>query len=470
MASKWSITLLALLVLLSATYAADNSSVDNDWRVFINSNCIITDEPFLLPQSDDEATARMAPLFGILVSKLASTLISTVIEGSVGGLGGQAARKDTKYVTAKDFNLYLADLSESPATSINPRLGCLTVVAGQFHPDSLDCTGDYIPREVSVESVQLPQSEWQTTRTDNSVENILRRANVCMAGQTKSVYEARVLLSDDKTAYRMNNAGYWINSLMSTKSTTASRNLLYTLEIVGPAAGSGGPALSTAWVNIGRVSAGDTAIGGYHSDWLRVPPMSRSARQAHASDTAIHQEVIGQIEALERAVVRDSRLLAGIQERARTVGPEVREGLEKEMAKIGVRLVTKEAMLEARLGEYDDLSQSRLLYMPVIMRFGITETRSERKTMQMVAAILEANSKVLADTANEMIGIDRSLNLETTESDLEILRESYFDALVAINTSLPDSNNEVEELEQELTLAKESYNVARLATGLSPID
>jgi hypothetical protein len=291
-----------------------------------------------------------------------------------------------------------------------------------------------------------------------------------MAGQTKSVYEARILFSDDKTAYRMNNAGYWINSLISTKSTTASRNLLYTLEIVGPAAGSGRPALSTAWVNIGRVSAGDTAIGGYHSDWLRVPPMSRSARQAHASDTAIHQEVIGQIEALERAVVRDSRLLAGIQERARTVGPEVREGLEKEMAKIGVRLVTKEAMLEARLGEYDDLPQSRLLYMPVIMRFGITETRSERKTMQMVAAILEANSKVLADTANEMIGIDRSLNLEPAESDLEILRESYFDALVAVNTSLPDSNNEVEELEQELTLAKESYNAARLATGLSPID
>ena len=470
MASKWSITLFALLVLLSATYAADNSSADNDWRVFINSNCIITDEPFLLPQSDDEATARMAPLFGILVSKLASTLISTVIEGSVGGLGGQAARKDTKYVTAKDFNLYLADLSESPATSINPRLGCLTVVAGQFHPDSLDCTGDYIPREVSVESVQLPQSEWQTTRTDNSIENILRRANVCMAGQTKSVYEGRILFSDDKTAYRMNNAGYWINSLMSTKSTTASRNLLYTLEIVGPSAGSGGPALSTAWVNIGQVSAGDTAIGGYHSDWLRVPPVSRSARQTHASDTAIHQEVIGQIEALERAVVRDSRLLAGIQQRARAASPEVREGLEKEMAKIGVRLVTKEAMLEARLGEYDDLPQSRLLYMPVTMRFGITETRSERKTMQMVAAILEANSKVLADTANEMIGIDRSLNLETTEADLEILRESYFDALVAVNTSLPDSNNEVEELEQELTLAKESYNAARLATGLSPID
>ncbi len=90
--------------------------------------------------------------------------------------------------------------------------------------------------------------------------------------------------------------------------------------------------------------------------------------------------------------------------------------------------------------------------------------------MQLLADILEANSNAMADTASAMIGIDRSLNLEFAEADLEVLRESYFDALVAVNTSLPDSNNEVEELERELTLAKESYNAARLARGLSPID
>ncbi len=473
MASKWSVTLLALLaliVLLSAAYAADRSAAGNHWRVFINSTCIITDEPFLLPESDDEATARVAPLFGILVSRLASTLIGAVIEGSAGGLGAQAARKDTKYVTAKDFDLYLADLSESPATSINPRLGCITVVAGRFHPHSLDCTGDYIPREVSVESLQLPQSEWQTTRSDNSVENILRRANVCMIGQTKSVYEARILFSDDKTAYRMNNAGYWINSLMSTKSSRASRNLLYTLEIVEPSAGSGGRVLSTAWVNIGQVSAGDNAQGGRRSDWLQVPPMSRSAQRAHDSDTAIHEDVIGEIGALERTVVRDARLLASIQERAKTANPAVRERLEMEMARISVRIVTKEAMLEARRAEYDDLPQSTLLYMPVTMRFGIIETRSERKAMQMLAATLEANSNTLAHAASAVIGIDRSLNPESVPADMKVLRDSYFDALVAVNTSLSDSNNEIEELERELTLAKESYNAARLARGLSPID
>jgi hypothetical protein len=140
------------------------------------------------------------------------------------------------------------------------------------------------------------------------------------------------------------------------------------------------------------------------------------------------------------------------------------------MTKIGVRVVTKEAMLDARRAEYNDLPQSTLLYMPLTMRFGITETRSERKAMRMLADIVEANSDRLADTASDMIGIDRSLNLESAEADLEILRAGYFDALVAVNTSLPDSNNEVEELERELTMAKESYNAARLARGLSPID
>ncbi len=90
--------------------------------------------------------------------------------------------------------------------------------------------------------------------------------------------------------------------------------------------------------------------------------------------------------------------------------------------------------------------------------------------MQLLADILEANSNAMADTASAMIGIDRSLNLESAEADLEVLRESYFDALVAVNTNLPDSNNEVEELQRELTMAKESYNAARLARSLSPID
>lgn len=469
------VTILATILLVPGAYAADLKTPD-DWRTYINDSCIITDEPFLLPETDDQTSARMAPLLGIIVSKLANTMVSSIVSGFSGGANAAAARRDTKLVTTNDFDLYLADLSESSAVRINPRLGCITVVAGQFQADATECRDDYVPRIVSADTLELPHSEWQTDRADNSIENVLKRANVCVVGQTKSVYEARIEFSEDHTAYRMNNAGFWINSFHGTKSSRAKRNLLYTLEVAEPSEGSGGRILSTAWVNIGQVSAGDTStnIGSIgrdnRSDWLRVPPMSTPARKAHHADTSAHADVLGQIEALERAVIRDTRLLAGIRKRAETANDDVRAGLDKEMAKISVGIVTKESMLDARRAEYEDLPQLTLLYMPVTMRFGITESRSERRAMQILAATLEQNKRELAATANDIIGIDRSLNLDADETDLASLRQIYFDALVAVDAVSPDSTNALPELEHDLALARDSYNAARIAEGLDPVN
>ncbi len=226
----------------------------------------------MLSDSDDQAIARVAPLFGVIAGKSASALINNVSQGIAGGISEGAARKDTKYVTATDFNLYLTDLSDSPAARINPRFGYITVATGQFDPDAVDCSDEYIPREVLVESTELPRAEWQTSKTDNSVENFLRRANVCLVGKTKSVYEARTQFPDDRTAYRISNAGFWINSLTSTASSKATRNLLYALELFEPAKCNDGRVLFTAWANIGRVSAGDSSVSsalGDRSGWLR---------------------------------------------------------------------------------------------------------------------------------------------------------------------------------------------------------
>jgi hypothetical protein len=472
MAPKWFVFQLLTIFMLTGALAAERNPAD-DWRTYINDACIVSDEPFLLPETDDQSSARMAPLFGIIASKLANTLVSSIVSGFSGGARAAAARKDTKLVTTNDFNLYLADLSDSAAATINPRLGCITVVAGEFQADGTRCSIDYNPRTISAETVRLPQSDWQTDRADNSVENILRRANVCVAGQVKSIFEARIEFSDDGTAYRMNNAGFWINSLHSTKSSRAKRNLLYTLEIAEPSEGGGGRVLSTAWVNIGQVTAGDTASDVdsiERSDWLQVPPMSRSAHQAYQADTAAHQDVIGEIEALERAVVRDARMLSGIEKRAESADAEVRIGLDKEMAKIRVGIVTKESMLDARRAEYEDLPQPTLLYMPVTVRFGITESRSERLAMQVLAATLEDNKTELAATATNMVGIDRSLDLDESATDIEALRQEYFDALIAFETASGEAGDALPELERRLTVTKTSYNAARIAEGLDPVD
>ncbi len=108
--------------------------------------------------------------------------------------------------------------------------------------------------------------------------------------------------------------------------------------------------------------------------------------------------------------------------------------------------------------------------MPVTMRFGITETRSENKARQLLAAILKANSAALTEWAGDRIGIDRSLNLESGAAELESLSASYFDALLDMNTTSPESDDELEESERKWATAKESYNAARIANGLTPND
>jgi hypothetical protein len=469
MALNRPIILLVTSMLIATAYAADSRSANPEWRAYINNSCIVADEPFLLPESDDDSDDRFPLFLGAIATKLAGALINVAVDGAVGGLRAGGARKDSTYVIAEDFNLYSVDLSESPAAHVTPRMGCFTIVAGTFAGKSVDCTGEYIPRDVAPDMLQQPQSTWTTSRTDNSIENILRRANVCLLGETKSVHEARIIFSEDKTAYRMQGAGYWINSLSSTKSTRAKRDMLYTLEIVEPAAGNVDKVLSTAWISVGKVSAGSTApdyAAADSSDWLRVPPMSYSARRAHQSDTATHKDVLGHIEALERSVVRDARLLDGIRTRAKTAPPEVRAALDKEMARIRVRIVTSESMLDARHSEYGDLPLSDLSYMPVTMRFGITESRSEKKAMQALAAVLESNKEYVTQTADEMIGIDRSFELASDEDDLDSLRRTYFDALVAVTTESAETSDE---LKRELDIARLSFNTARVADGLTPI-
>ena len=458
---------MVLAAVPTYSYAANIES-----RAYINDSCIIADEPFLLPETADDTSARMAPVFGVFAAKVANALISGIIQGASGGLNKRGARKDTEYVTANNVNLFTADLSGEPRIRINPQFGCATIVAGEVQPSAYDCTTEYIPREVSAEFLTRPQSEWVTSRTDNSVENILKRANVCIVGEVRSVFEARIVLSDDITAYRVDSAGFTLNRLLETNSKSAKRNLFYTMEVVEPSADGDGRVMTMALVDLGEVSAGDSSLGdiALSSDWLLVPQVPTLAREDFQTDTAVHQEVYGKIAALERVVARDSRYLAGIEERANSVEPEVRAALQEEMTTVQIRLVTSGSMLEALRGEYQDLPEIDAQYMPVTIRFGITETRSESKAMKQIAAAIEANSEMLANSAAGVIGVERSLDSAFGDSEFDALRADYFDAVVALEIESPGSTDEAEKLQTDLEMAKQAYNVALIEADLSPVE
>jgi hypothetical protein len=127
-------------------------------------------------------------------------------------------------------------------------------------------------------------------------------------------------------------------------------------------------------------------------------------------------------------------------------------------------------MLEALRGEYQDIPEFDAQYMPVTIRFGMTETRSESKAMKQIAAALENNKEKIANSAAEMMSVERSLDSASSDSELDTLRASYFDAVVALEIESPESPADAEKLQTNLELATQNYNAALIEAGLSPVE
>jgi hypothetical protein len=472
---------LSLLRMQAAQAAHENVDV----RAYVDDTCIVADEPYFIPvtvnkDGSDQNTAKFLPLIGLVVGKLAELFINHEIESSAERIKSRAARKDTRYAVTRQMNLYRADFQPAPALGINAKLGCMTIVAAAFQPEPANCTAAYVPKELSRESRNLPQSDWKTSRTDDSIENQLRRANVCVNGKVKAVYEARFQFSADGTAYRLKDAGYHIESLLTTTDKGAARNTVYTLKISDPGATDQQEVLSSAWVNIGAVSSGSHA-GGTKTDtapWLRVPPLSVEARRIYEEKTKVHQEVMGEIEALERAQTRNQRILAGLDRRIAVAGADTADGLKQERTRIAVQVQTQAAELDARNAEYHDLPLAPMEFMPVTIEVAVTESESEKKAQLAMADIIGKNSDVVGSAVgNAATGLlSESISASDLKTgpdeagpaqELERARSRYFDALVEAQSS--SSGTAGVDSQRNLSAMKDKYNEVRRSQGLEQI-
>lgn len=476
---------LGILLQLPAAYAARDAAHDAvEVRAFVNDTCVIADEPYFVPVSADQDAAdapKFLPLLGIVIGKLAELFINHEIQASADRMKSGAARKDTHYAVRKQMNLYRVDFRPAPDLNINAKLGCMTVVAANFRPEPADCTADYVPKELARERIGLPQNEWRTSRVDDSIENQLRRANVCVVGKARAVYESRFEFSRDGTAYRLKDAGYRIESLLTTQQQGASRTTIYTLKISDPGASDQQEILSSAWVDIGSVTAGSHSSGGNGdaATWLRVPPMSVEARRSYEARTKVHQEVNGEVEALKRALTRNQRLIASLDQRIATAAPDVADGLKQERLRITVQTQSQAAELEARNAEYQDLPRVPMEFMPVTIEVAVTETESEKKARLALADIIGKNSNAVASAVGGAATSLLSKSVDAADvkiesgaadaaDDLDRARDLYFDALVDAQTRAPGPARD--EARRELVAARERYNKARLSSGLELIN
>jgi hypothetical protein len=294
------------------------------------------------------------------------------------------------------------------------------------------------------------------------------------------VYEARFEFSADGTAYRLKDAGYRIDTLLTTEKQGASRTALYTLKISNPSTTDQQEVLSSAWVNIGTVTAASRShgSGGDAAPWLRVPPLSIEARRNFDEKTKIQQQVAGEIEALQRALTRNQRVLAGLDQRIANASPDLVEGLKQERTRVAVQNQAQSAELDAQRAGYQDLPRAPLEFMPVTIEVAVTETENEKKAQVALAELVGSNSGLVAsavgNAATGLISKSASLNdikIEPDSADgagaLEHARAGYFDALVAVQAS--SSVPAKQDLERALAVEKDKYNEARRSAGLEQI-
>ena len=468
---------LSLLQIHVALAAKDTMAV----HAYVNDSCIVADEPFFLPvqapkDGDQSATPKFLPLIGLVVGKLAELFINHEIQKSANHYKSGVARKDTRYAVSSQMNLYRADFEPVPALNINAHLGCMTIVAGNFKPESIECSSAYLPKELSRDSIGKPPEEWKSTRTDDSIENQLRRANICIEGKARAVYEARFEFSKDGTAYRLHDAGFRIDTLLTTDKSGATRTTLYTLKISNPSATDQQEVLSSAWVNIGSVAAGARSAGKPSDDapWLRVPPLSIEARRIYEDKTRAQQDTTAEIQALQRALTRNERMLADLDRRIVVAPPDLSAGMKQERTRIAVQNQTQAAELDARKAEYQDLPLAPLEFMPVTIEVAVTETESEKKAQVVLAELLGSNSDLVASAVgNAATGLlSKSVGANDIKvdadaeaaADLDEARGRYFDALLAIKTE-----PHAADAQASLAEARRQYNQVRRTLGLEPI-
>lgn len=451
-------------------------------RAYINDACIVADEPYFLQVAapaggSDQPSAKLVPRPGLALGSADELIIKHEMPTADRRKAG-VARQDMRYAAALQVNLYRADFDPAPALEINAALGCMTIVAANFKPGPANCSAAYQPKTLAKDSIGQPQSEWKTSRTDDSIENQLRRADICVNGKTHAVYEARFEFSNDGTAYRLKDAGYRIDALLTADKPGATRTVLYTVKISDPGAKETRESLSSAWVNLGMVTAGARShgSGGDPAPWLRVPPLSIEARRSFDENTRAEQQVTGEIQALQRALARNQRELAGLDHTKANANADQRDGSREERARVTAQNQSQAAELEARRAEYQNLPRTPAEFMPVAVEVAVTEAESE-KAAQIALADLVGNADLAAAAGNAAAGpISKSaspndIKIAPDSADstaaLEHARAGYFDAVVALETG--PSASARRDLERALAVEKDKYNEARLAVGLGKL-
>ncbi len=389
----------AALVLFIWSGLAASPASGQELRVFLNENCVVADEPIVIP---DAVASKGMPYGPLIVSDAGQAVIRVLVKGIAMGLAKISSRRDYNYTASEELYLYNVNFDIQPQPQLNSSLSCMTLVAGSFERRGADCVADYEP--LVLTDAAAANASLLDLRRGRSSANVLRRANICMNGEPDILIENRVVLSDDESAFRLQGAGREINRLLSTDKKKSKRGLLLTATLFAPARDGRGERLSTHWVNYGMVGPhgriheyADAAI----SSWTPVPPMTGTVLENYSAGSAEHRQASDRASSLERSILRQSRQVSELESRLENADATLEPILRKRLGFLNGNIEAQSAELNAWRQEYDDLPGDTYRYMPVTLQLTLTETRDEKRLLLALARLLDANSRNIAKSIGD---------------------------------------------------------------------
>jgi hypothetical protein len=392
---------LTILVVcsLSLSHSVEATGIV-ETRVFLNDSCVIADEPVVVEDFD----ASKGLFSAGIASSVAQTIISSVVRGVAGAIRTSGRGKNHVYEAEQDVYLYQADFAKSPNAELNLRLACVTIVSGYFDAENNDCTAEYMPAILTMSEVGTGAID--ELRASRSTANALRRANICLREEPHYVFETRMELAEDQSAFRMKGVGFEINRLQSARNDNDSRSLTSTFSILEPSANGIGRVVANTWIKYGTVKPGTKVLPGEdneESGWTRLPVMLGSVRKAYVADSAPYRAAMNNMTELETNILRAIREQSALLAQAELENEPVAADLRRAARRLDTEIATQTAKLNALRTEAEEMPRFSRAYMPVKFRVSVTESRSEEAMKLWLAEMIETNSRSISRGVTQFI-------------------------------------------------------------------
>jgi len=395
------LTVASAMSLVLASSAAAEPKADLVTKVAHSDNCTA------LNGTDPQET---------FLAVIASLLIEKAVTAGVKGLGKAmtkaGAPKETHGEGYGTSYFYKADIQGEPKLVRYAR--CVTIASGVRggEGDAIGA-GPSLSRGLGDDAINFLTASG-FTRTPSFL------------------LETRLVISEDKSAYRLQPVHAWIGAPMN-KDGKLARDIVVTLSVVGPAATDPGEAISTRSFAFKRAALGPVpadVLKDMGSSWIPLPSLPEAATTRFAA--AVQRKT--DIATVEKEI---ADLTAEIAKPPAPARPPVRGATPAQAPTEPVKTpAQKRADAEERLKKLKAANLADKTYlaklMPVTFRVDVHETADGNKVLAAIGDFLTDNADAISKPIVDRLDPEkRAAAKETAATQEQTLRIAAIEAVEA---------------------------------------